>query len=162
MTHARAALPADLPEGDALYLHPGQLVAAGDGRLVTTILGSCVAVCLYDEVAAVGGANHYLLPQWTTGAAAASPRFGDVAIEELVRAVTAAGARRSRLRAKLFGGACVTGAPRFAHIGAKNAAVARERLADLAIPVVDEDLGRDRGRKLIFHPASGAAWVKLI
>ncbi len=87
------------------YLHAGQIVASAVPAAITTIVGSCVAVCLFDPVAGVGGMNHYLLPlpvqrEW-------SPRFGNVAIAELLRAVLDRGARRDRIQAKVFGGACV-------------------------------------------------------
>ena len=50
------------PTARLVYLHPGQLVASGDHVIVTTVLGSCVAVCLFDENAGVGGVNHFVLP----------------------------------------------------------------------------------------------------
>lgn len=156
-------------EGQAagIYLQPGQLVACAEGRRVTTILGSCVAVCLFDERRGVGGVNHYLLPHWAGGDAAAASagrsawRFGNVAIERLLDEVARLGAVSPS--AKLFGGACVLEA--FAargdgHLGAQNVRVAVEALAARGVPVVAQDVGGRRGRKLIFDTASGDAWVK--
>ncbi len=144
-----------------VYLHPGQLFASAEPSVVTTILGSCVSVCLYDAARGIGGLNHFLLPHWA-GGEAASPRFGNVAITTLVERLGALGAPRSSLRAKLFGGACVTGAAehRPDHLGAKNAACATTILGELGIPILPGDLGGRRGRKLVFHTADGTALVK--
>ena len=142
-----------------VYLAPGQLCASRDRVQVTTILGSCVAVCLYDNEAAVGGVNHFLLPH----GAPPSPRFADHAITLLLKQVLALGAERLRLRAKLFGGACVLEALRASSaLGARNVAAAHERLAAEGIPVVAEDTGGDLGRKLIFEVQTGSAWVRAI
>ena len=146
-----------------VYLHPGQLVVATHPMQVTTILGSCVAVCLWDPSLGIGGANHYLLP---TGLKSASNslRYGNVAIEELLDRVARAGAQASRLRAKLFGGACVLDAMRNGtmHLGQRNVEIAQQTLAAAGIPVVDEDVGGSRGRKLVYQPHEGSAMVKLL
>jgi chemotaxis protein CheD len=142
-----------------VYLAPGQLFASADRVQVTTILGSCVAVCLFDIEAQVGGVNHFLLP---TGAPP-SPRFGEYAVPQLVDRVVALGAELPRLRAKLFGGACVLEALRASSaLGTRNVEAARERLAAERIPVVAEDTGGDLGRKLIFEIQTGSAWIRAI
>jgi chemotaxis protein CheD len=143
-----------------VYLQPGQLYASAQPSAVTTILGSCVAICLWDPVAAIGGMNHYLLP-FFAGAGKGSPRFGNVAMSQLVDRLLAAGAARGRLQAKVFGGACVLEAfqARKGHLGEKNAGVAFRLLEGLAIPVVSRDVGGRTGRKLIFHTDLGNAWV---
>ena len=108
-----------------VYLAPGRLFASGDAEQLTTILGSCVAVCLFDREAGVGGMNHFLLPSGTP----ASARYADSAMPALVERVLGLGASRARLRAKLFGGACVVEALRANHpLGARNLAAAREWL----------------------------------
>ena len=143
-----------------VYLQPGQLYAAAQPSAVTTVLGSCVAVCLWDPVPAIGGMNHYLLP-FFAGVGQGSPRFGNVAMTQLVDRLVGLGAVRSRLQAKVFGGACVLEAfqARQGHLGEKNAAVAVKLLEDLAIPIVSRDVGGRSGRKLIFHTDSGSVWV---
>ena len=143
------------------YLHPGQLFVSKENHEVTTILGSCVAVCLWDTGAKIGGINHYLLPSFA-GDGVASARFGDTSIRELLSTLIAMGCDRRRFQAKLFGGACVLEAFRVRknHLGAQNVRTARELLAAEAIPVVGEDVGGDRGRKLIFTTGDGSAWVK--
>ena len=143
-----------------VYLQPGQLYAAAQPSAITTVLGSCVAVCLWDPVSAIGGMNHYLLP-FFAGAGKGTPRFGNVAMTQLVDRLIALGALRGRLQAKVFGGACVLEAfqARQGHLGEKNASVALKLLEELGIPVVSRDVGGRSGRKLIFHTDLGNAWV---
>lgn len=145
------------------YLHPGQLLVSRDPCEVTTVLGSCVAVCLWDATLRVGGINHYLLP-YRVESNQASPRFGNVAIERLINALLALGSRKPRLEAKIFGGASVipgrweTGG----QLGSKNVTVAREVLQVEGTPIVAEDVGGTRARKLVFQTDTGIAWVKHI
>lgn len=144
-----------------IYLHPGQFYAAGEGCVVTTILGSCVAVCLCDRHARIGGINHFLLPI-SSNNEPHSHRFGDVAVIELIAKVTALGADPKRLQAKLFGGANVIEAfrDRENHLGTQNVRIARALLESAGVPVINEDVGGQRGRKLIFQTDDGAAWIK--
>ena len=143
------------------YLQPGQLFVSLENYAVTTILGSCVSVCLWDPVTKIAGINHFLLPS-SSQDARGSTRFGDCAVRELIADVRALGAALNRVQAKIFGGACVLDAFRGGdhHLGAKNIAVARAELEQAKIPILGEDVGGRRGRKLIFHTGSGAAWVK--
>lgn len=150
------------PPTREVYLHPGQLVASSEPCSVTTILGSCVAACIWDPDAGVGGMNHFLLPHFA-GPSSASPRFGSVAMSQLVEELLGLGARADRLRAKVFGGGCVVEALRRQSngLGAQNVDLALRFLRKLAIPVMSEDVGGDRGRKLAFRTADGAAEVRL-
>jgi chemotaxis protein CheD len=147
----------------SVYLHPGQLFVATEPAAVTTILGSCVAVCVWDVALGIGGINHYLLPAGVK-TASTGLRYGNVAIEQLLEKVSRVGALNSNLRAKLFGGACVLDAMRGKenHLGDKNVEIARKMLSEAGIPVVASDVGGGRGRKLIFHPHEGSALVKLL
>jgi chemotaxis protein CheD len=147
----------------SVYLHPGQLFVTTAPTTVTTILGSCVAVCIWDPALGIGGINHYLLPMGFK-TASAGLRYGNVAIEHLLEKLERAGTLRSNLRAKVFGGACVLDAMRGKgnHLGGKNVEIARSALADAGIPIVATDVGGDRGRKLIFHPHDGNALIKLL
>jgi chemotaxis protein CheD len=141
------------------YLHAGQLAVASSPTAITTILGSCVAVCLWDPVAGVGGVNHYLLPHHVERERSA--RFGSFAVPALVDAVVRAGARRGALQAKVFGGASVIVAFRGTrNLGEENAVLAFRLLEEAGIPVLERDVGGTRGRKLVFHSDDGAAWVR--
>ncbi len=157
--HPTAGLTARTP----VYLHPGQVFASSSPSVVTTILGSCVAICVFDSVLKVGGTNHYLLPYWA-GDGVSSPRFGNVAVKQLVEKLINLGSRKADLRAKLFGGACVIDAfrGRGAHLGTKNVELGRTILQQEGIPVVADDVGGHRGRKVIFHTDTGVALVRLI
>ncbi len=144
-----------------LYLHAGQLAVAAEPSAIVTVLGSCVAVCLWDPGSRVGGVNHFLLPHHVERERSA--RFGTVAVPQLVDAVVRAGASRSGLVAKVFGGASVLGAgPRTRRLGDENAALALHLLEEARIPVLDRDVGGERGRKLVFVSDEGTAWVKLL
>jgi chemotaxis protein CheD len=144
---------------ESVYLHPGQLVTASHAMLVSTVLGSCVSVCLWDPIARVGGMNHFLLPSGTNDA-----RYGNAAMEMLIDAMTGRGAFLARMVAKVFGGACVIerspATP--TAIGTRNVQIARQLLAASSIPIRAEQVGGRRARKLLFHTGSGAAYVKEI
>lgn len=144
-------------ETPAVYLHPGEIHTTSEAALVSTILGSCVSVCLWDAVASVAGMNHFLLPEGTR-----TPRYGREAMERLLEDMVGRGALVARMVAKVFGGACVipgfTGASRA--IGTKNVEVALEFLARHGIPVRVNQTGGARGRKLLFHTGTGSAYVK--
>ncbi len=147
----------------SFYLHPGQLFVATEPTAVTTILGSCVAVCIWQSALGIGGINHYLLPMGSRTASAGS-RYGNIAIEQLLDRLERAGTSRTGLQAKVFGGACVLDAMRGRedHLGAKNVEIARTVLAGAGIPVISSDVGGGRGRKLVFYPHDGNALVKLL
>jgi len=155
--------PAALP-GDTAYVHVGQLYASAQQQLVSTILGSCVSVCLWDAEVGVGGLNHFLLPQCVNNGVS-SPRFGNVAIKELLAELHRLGGARHRLQAKVFGGASVIDAFQTnanGSLGMQNVALARRYLADAGIPIVNEDVGGTQGRKLVFRTNDGSAWVRHI
>ncbi len=154
---ARTVKP-DHGERSSVYLHGGQLAVATEPTAITTVLGSCVAVCLWDAAAAVGGMNHFLLPHHVERER--SPRFGTVAVPALVDSLLQAGARRPGLKAKVFGGSSVLTAFRHRNLGDENAALALRLLAEAGVEVVEQDLGDQRGRKLIFHTDDGTAWVR--
>jgi chemotaxis protein CheD len=145
------------------YLHPAQLFVSADPCYVTTILGSCVAVCLWDPSRKLGGINHFLLPYRATDRSP-SLRFGGVAIERLIDSLLGMGSYKKDLQAKVFGGASLAGArqPGDHSLGSQNVQLARMLLAERAIPVVAEDVGGNRGRKLIFCTTTGEAWVKTL
>ncbi|HEX8704560.1 MAG TPA: chemotaxis protein CheD [Myxococcaceae bacterium] len=144
------------------YLHPGELFTSAAPAEVTTILGSCVALCLWDLQLHVGGVNHFLLPSPPSGEAP-SIRYGDTAIPRLVEELEGLGSQRRNLRAKLFGGASVgmgfrlSGRPQ---LGERNVELARRMLAELGISIVAEDLGGTSGRKLRFRTDDGTALLK--
>ena len=159
----RAATLAAAAPPQTVYLHPGEVVASARPAVLSTILGSCVAVCLFDAKHGVGGMNHFLLPD-SAGQARPSARFGDVAMERLLAAVLEAGARRSGLAAHVYGGGCVLAAfcAGGSHLGERNVQAALRFLDDARIPVLQRDTGGRRGRRLHFHTHGGAAQARRI
>ena len=146
-----------------VYVHPGHLYVGRGAERVTTILGSCVAVCLHDPVAGIGGLNHFLLPNGSDNGES-SPRYARPAIAQLMDRMLKAGARRARLQARVVGGARVLSAfpddPN--HLGLRNAAAATALLAELRTPIISSDIGGNRGRKLVFIPCDGTHKVQLL
>lgn len=143
-----------------VYLQPGQLFVSATPARVTTILGSCISVGLWDDDRQVGGINHFMLPEQPP-TMAPSERFANIAMTRLIEKLVAAGAREHRLRAKVFGGACVLGViVNPDHLGVKNRRAAIEFLAARGIPVVAEETGGAVGRKLIFQTHDGLALLK--
>ena len=137
------------------FLHPGQICIASEPCLVTTIVGSCVALCLWDPVRRIGGAAHYLVATGN-GNGQASCRYGDVAIRTLLQKMAELGCQPSFLRAHVFGGACMFDALRDHNLGATNVEIARLLLAENGIPIVTEQVGGKRGRKVVFRTSNGA------
>jgi chemotaxis protein CheD len=140
------------------------LVMQGETRIsdqpdvvLTTLLGSCIAACLYDPGASVGGLNHFLLAE--PGHADPDPRsmqrYGIYAMEVLINALLARGAARHRLKARIYGGASMRDG--FRDIGATNAHFARAFLADEKIALVGEDVGGTSARRVEFRAAIGLA-----
>lgn len=132
----------------------GETCVSKDSNLViSTVLGSCVSVCLFDEVAGLGGANHYFL----SSADGQSASYGAVAMEHVINGLMRLGAEKSRLRTKVFGGALMKEG--LSDIGKKNAQFALNYLQTERFPIVAMDLGGFSARRLHFHPTTGKARV---
>lgn len=139
------------------YLEPGYIYFSRQPTTIRAVLGSCVAVCLWDPVQGVGGMNHYLYPS-TRERRKATPKYGNVAIAALVRLMDEAGSVRTDLEAQIFGGA-VGGKGSDERLGTRNVEVARRMLTRKGIAVVSEDTGGQRGRKVVFDLATGEVAV---
>ena len=147
------------PELPSHYLFPCTLFAHRDEHLVTTILGSCVAVCLQDPTMAMGGINHFMLALWN-GDGLATPKYGNIAIEKLIRKMMDLGCDRRRLTAKVFGGANVIGPGNGSFtVGARNVDLALDVLKAENIPVAAADVGGEFGRKVIYNTRTGLVLV---
>jgi chemotaxis protein CheD len=133
-------------------------VCQDDNTVLITILGSCVATCLYDPILNVGGMNHFLLPGDKDFAGHESNSYGLNAMELLINSLLKMGANRGRLQAKIFGGASMIKG--LSCIGAANAKFAKEFLAYEGIPCLSEDLGGDMARRLRFWPTSGRVQMR--
>jgi chemotaxis protein CheD len=147
-----------------IYLHPGALYASAEPASLSTIVGSCVAVCVFNPRLRMGGATHYLLPT-LEGPGLPSPRYGDVAISELLSGLMQAGSKKEDLQAQVYGGACSLHAFRDGPselIGDKNVRLALRVLLRERIPVVQRETGGDKGRMVSMRTDTGATSFKLI
>ena len=144
-----------LPSERRLNIVQGEFHVTDDAGLVlTTILGSCVAACLHDPVAGVGGMNHFLLPG-SDEASGVPDRHGVHAMELLVNGLLQRGARRERLQAKLFGGARMLQG--LTDVGTLNADFAERFIKRERISLTGGSLRGDRGRRLQYWPVAGRA-----
>lgn len=158
------------PELRRVVLHPGDHYATKDDELISTLLGSCVAACLYDPVAHVAGMNHFLLanrryaknmPLNITDAG----RYGVHAMELLINDMYRLGASKNRIRAKVFGGGAVfetIAKDNFLCVGDVNGRFIREFLKTEGIPTEAEDLGGSQGRVIRFRTDTYAVYRKYI
>lgn len=133
-------------------------------RPISTLLGSCVAVCLFDTGAKLGGMNHFMLPQMQRGSHSDEDMLlaGDACMEALLNAMLAKGAARHRIKAKAFGGGNVIecNLPSALSIGKRNADFAQEWLAREGIPLLASDFLGPWSRKILFVPQNGDAYCK--
>ena len=144
------------------YLHPSSLIACSRPTEIITLLGSCVAVCLWDPVKEFGGMNHFMLPLWN-GQGLASPKYGDIASEKLIAKMIKLGSDRQNIKAKLFGGASVLFSDNiFFNIGERNNEIAKKVLERNKIPVISFSTGGTMGRKILFNTNTGAVKHKFI
>ena len=154
----RVGATADLPAKErTLHIVQGEhAISADRGLVLVTILGSCVAACLRDPYAGIGGMNHFLLPgRDDAGQEDHAERYAVHAMELLVNGLLSQGASRRRLEAKLFGGACTMRG--LADVGSKNGAFAVAFLTREGIPIVSECLGGRAGRRIQYWPVEGRA-----
>ncbi|AWN16007.1 chemoreceptor glutamine deamidase CheD [Salinisphaera sp. LB1] len=145
-----------------IKLLPKEFYVTDQPFVLTTVLGSCVAACLRDAAAGVAGMNHFMLPD-LDGAESARIRsmvYGGYAMNRLIDALLAHGARRERLEAKVFGGANVLADMRTARIGDANADFVRDYLARARIPILAEDLGGGWPRQVQYAAGTGRARVR--
>lgn len=129
---------------------------------IHTILGSCVAICLYDSKMKSGGMNHFMLPFWN-GKGLASPKYGNIALQRLVEQMLDLGAHKENMVAKVFGGGNVLESlSRQNDIGTRNIAVASDLLNSYGIRVASHSLGGELGRKIIFETNTGKVHQRYI
>lgn len=142
------------------YLFPGHIFAHSEPCLVTTVLGSCVSVCLWDSVRRIGGMNHYMLPLWN-GEGLASPKYGTIAIPKLIEVMQNLGSSRADLVAKVFGGGEILRVTNgIMNIGQRNVELALKMLEDERIPIFASNVLGPHGRKIIFNTGDGSVLMK--
>ena len=146
-------------ERPGVKLLPGEFYVSGEDIVLTTVLGSCVAACIRDPRLGIGGMNHFMLPDGELGGGS-SARYGSFAMEVLINELLKAGACRSGLEAKVFGGGAVLRSFTDSHVGQRNAQFVLDYLKAERIPVLAQDLGDTCPRKVFFLPTEGRVMVR--
>jgi len=162
-----AVLPAEFmksyeqPSADEArhFLYPGQVFVTREPIAISTILGSCAAICLWDRHKKAGGMNHYLLPEGH-GEGPNRLRYGNVANPELLNHVIALGCEIRHLQAKIFGGSCAFGNNPLQSLGTRNVQLAEDFLRAAGIPVVEKEVSGKHGRRLVFQISDGVTMIK--
>jgi chemotaxis protein CheD len=149
-----------------IYLHPGQTYVSKEPAQISMILGSCAGVCLYNRRLAIGGATHFMLPKWD-GSGEPSDRYGDVAIDVLLKQFRSHGSMPSDLEANVFGGACMFQAFRTKdgtddHIGSRNIQMVVQMFSQHGVVIASKDVGGENGRKIKMQTDTGSVAVSLI
>jgi len=143
-------------QNEAVKVLPGEFYVDNEDLLVMTTLGSCIAACLYDRHARIGGMNHFMLPEGS----GESGRYGTYAMELLINEMMKRGASRLTMEAKVFGGGAVISGMNSLNVGERNTKFVLDFLQTERIPVVSKDVMEVYPRKVCFLPASGKAMVK--
>lgn len=144
------------------FLYPSTIWISKEPQWVTTVLGSCVSVCLFDEKMHIGGINHFMLPYWN-GEGLESPRYGNVAIVQLLWGMLHLGVRKEDIICKIFGGAEVLGnQSSLFHIGQRNVEMACKSIREMGIPVVSSSTGGSLGRMINFNTGTGEVLQKYL
>lgn len=152
--------------GEYLFiLYAGEYFASPNDIMISTVLGSCVAVCLYDEENGVGGLNHFMLPENVQLSESSriytrDTKYGIHAMDMLINAVLKKGAQKENLQAKIFGGATYVNGN--SDIGKNNVRFAEKYLYLEDIKLISKDDGGTEARKLFFYPKTGKVFLKRI
>lgn len=143
---------------DAVKVLPGEYFVSNEDLVIMTVLGSCIAACMWDGPAKVGGMNHFMLPEGE--GMEGFGRYGSYAMELLINEMLKMGARRETMQAKIFGGAAVMAGFTTMNVGERNTKFVKDYLATERIPVVSQDVMDVQPRKVCFFPVTGKALVK--
>ena len=144
---------------------PGRhYVTVSPDEMIVTLLGSCVAACIRDPIAAVGGLNHFLLPESETGnwgsKADAAMRYGNHAMETLINDVIKLGGSRSRLEVKVFGGGRIIEGASALSVGQKNVDFVKSYLKNEGFDIAASHLGGLLPRRIHYFPITGKVQMR--
>lgn len=143
-------------------LYPADIFFDREPYIVSTVLGSCVSVCLHDAVLGKGTINHFILPRWN-GDDLATMKYGNVSIIRILEELLKFGSRFEDVKAKVYGGAEVlTGRATSFQIGSRNVRIAFDILDEFKIPVLFSDVGGNKGRKINFNTLTGEVEMEYI
>lgn len=143
---------------NAVKVLPGEYFVTGENMVICTVLGSCIAACLWDRNLNIGGMNHFMLPEGDSNDV--SGRYGSYAMEVLINEMIKLGARRESMQAKIFGGGQVMANFTTMNVGERNTDFVTQYLHTERIPIVSEDVLDIYPRKVVYFPMTGKAMVK--
>jgi chemotaxis protein CheD len=146
---------------NTFYLLPGVMFANRNPHVVDTVLGSCVAIVLWDSVLHFGGINHYMLPELNRNSVA-SNKYGGIATQSLIQKMLQLGSEKENLKAKVFGGSVTNHGNGIFQIGQRNVEFAFHVLKLEKIPVISHSVGGMQGRKIVFYSETGDVLMKLM
>ena len=151
------------PHGE-VTIYVGGVHASQEPTIIKTLLGSCIAVCLFDPSTQIGGMNHFMLPNSSDGGDRGAPlRFGIPAMDYLIGMMLTLGATHDRFVANIFGGGHVLkSVESVSSVPQRNIDFSRKFLADAGIPVLTEDVGGGHTRHVTFQTHTGRAFVRCV
>ena len=137
------------PVSQNYFLKPGFIYVSAKPAMISTVVGSCIAVCVFDHKQKIGGMNHFQFPI-IRSSKQATARYGNVAVSTLIDLMINAGSKSEHIEAQILGGAYH---PEIVdkNIGRENVEVAKKMLTKKRIRIVSEDVGGEKGRKIIFN-----------
>lgn len=174
----KKCLPVALPGFNAIHrywdpthlkfvakIQPGEVYVGNKGEIISTVLGSCISVCMYDSGKGLSGMNHFMLPRGTGQSgpkdiSSNSTRYGNWAMEFLINEMIKAGARKETLDVKVFGGGRVLSDMEFMDIGQRNIDFVFSYLVQEGMPINCHDVGGIYPRKVLFFGDTGRVRVK--
>ena len=137
-----------------IFIFPGNLEVSKKPIQFATILGSCVAVCLWDSKLKIGGINHFMLPLWN-GEGLASPKYGNIAIDKLIKKMLWYGCSIENMEAKIFGGGNImVSTNNLYNIGERNIEMAVSKIEDYGINITGSSTGGQNGRKILMDTSN--------
>lgn len=148
----------ELTSYQQVLIEPGYIYLPSVPTNLYAVLGTCVAVCLWDKKLKMGGMSHFLYP-YTSSKDKATSKYGNVATLRLIQMMEQAGAKKNSLLAQIIGGAHPPFRTSHRDIGKENVEIARKILNNKGIKIVSEDVGGCMGRKIIFNSYTGHLMV---
>lgn len=151
----------------AAKIIPGEYYVTRANELVTTVLGSCIAACIRDREAGIGGMNHFMLPETHAGSPSRAEtvinnaaRYGNYAMEHLINTILSNGGKRKNLEVKVFGGGRII--QTMTDVGMKNIEFVLDYIDQEGLNLLSRDLGDIYPRKVIYYPQTGRVSMKKI
>lgn len=144
------------------YLRPGEIIVTDGALKITTVLGSCVSVCLFDKDRRIAGMNHYMMPRKQAGDTLIH-KYGDTSLEDMLKKMIILGARQEKVEAWIFGGSSMfIKKVKGFNIGEQNILVAQSFLQQYSIPMRNSETGGITGRKVVFDTSAGVISCELL